>query len=56
MYSVCNTTITKYKNKREVLFKYHCISGNEPAVKSILQESNIVSINAILKVDLLDKI
>ena len=67
--SVCNTTITvehiliscaRYKTKREVVFKDHYTNGSEPTMKSILQESNIFSINAILRflkeVDLLDKI
>ena len=67
--SVCNTTVTvehillsctKYKTKREVVFKDHYTNGSEPTMKSILQESNIFSVNAIMRflteVDLLDKI
>ena len=45
---------------REVVFKDHYTNGSEPTMKSILQESNIFSINAIVRflkeVDLLDKI
>ena len=67
--SVCNTAVTvehilisctKYKTKREVVFKDHYTNGSEPTMKSILQESNIFSVNAIMRflteVDLLDKI
>ena len=69
MCSVCNTTITvehilicctRYETKREVVFKDHYTNGSEPTVKSILQESNIFSVNAIMQflteVDLLNKI
>ena len=67
--SVCNTAVTvehilisctKYKTKREVVFTDHYTNGSEPSMKSILQESNIFSVNAIMRflteVDLLDKI
>ena len=51
---------TKYKTKREVVFKDHYTNGSEPTMKSILQESNIFSVNAIMQflteVDLLDNI
>ena len=55
--SVCNAAITvehiliscaRYKTKREFVFKDHYISGSEPTSKSILQESNIFSINAVM--------
>ena len=58
MCSVCNTTIivehilissTRYKTKREVVFKDHYNNGSEPTKKSILQESNIFSVNAIMR-------
>ena len=67
--TVCNTTITvehilisctRYKTKREVVFTDHYNNESEPTMKSILQESNIFSVNAIMRflteVDLLDKI
>ena len=34
---------------REVVFKDRYINGSEPTVKSILQESNIFSISAIMQ-------
>ena len=55
--SVCNTTITvehiliscaRYKTKREVVFKDHYINSSELTIKSILLESNIFSISALM--------
>ena len=47
-------------SQREVVFKDHYTNGSELTMKSILQESNMFSVNAIMQflteVDLLDKI
>ena len=33
----------KYKNQRKNIFKVHFLNGNEPTLKSVLEESNIFS-------------
>ena len=48
------------RSTNSFVFKDHYTNGSEPTMKSILQESNIFSANAIMRflteVDLLDKI
>ena len=67
--TVCNTSLTvehilincdKYKNERKNIFKDHFLNGKKPTLKSLLAESDIFSIGALMhflkEIDLLDKI